>query len=472
MKRMLGWLLFGCVVSAACAEEGWVDLFNGKDLSGWVQRGGKAKYEVEDGVIVGSTVKGTPNSFLCTEKNYSNFELQFEVFVDPKLNSGVQIRSECFDKPTTMEWKGKQVKIDKNRVHGYQVEIDPSDRAWSAGIYDEGRRGWLFKLDNNENARKAFHNNEWNRYRVLCEGDRIRTWLNDVPAADLKDGMTPSGFIALQVHANGASGLQVKWRNLRIRELAAAPATSTTTADAAATTAPADAAQPRVLIYTRNFVTGGKGFVHDNIAKCVEALKALCAEKNIGADVSDDPTVFTAENLKKYKALVFANSNNEAFADDAQKAAFQAYIAAGGGFVGIHSASGSERKNDEFKSVLGGRFKFHTPNAPFRVIVSDTNHPATRHLGASYQWKDEGYICDLVPGLHPLLEMDLATAKLAKDKWPAGAQNGRFPLAWCQEVGGSRRFYTALGHDKGDYDMPAFRQHLIGGILWALRMAE
>ena len=111
--------------------------------------------------------------------------------------------------------------IPAGRVHGYQVEIDPSDRAWTAGIYDEGRRGWLNDLANNEPARKAFKQGDWNKLRVECRGDSIKTWLNGVPAADLHDDMTPKGFIALQVHGVGArtEPLEVRWRNIRIAEV-------------------------------------------------------------------------------------------------------------------------------------------------------------------------------------------------------------------------------------------------------------
>ena len=128
----------------AFAADGWIDLFNGKDLTGWVQRGGKAKYTVENGTIVGSTVLKTPNSFLCTEKNYGDFILELEFKVDPKMNSGVQIRSECFETNKTVTSGGKEIKIPAGRVHGYQVEIDMDPvkkRWWSAGLYDEGRRG-------------------------------------------------------------------------------------------------------------------------------------------------------------------------------------------------------------------------------------------------------------------------------------------------------------------------------------------
>ena len=151
---------------------------------------------------------------------YSDFILELDFKVDPTLNSGVQIRSQWFEEPKTVELGGKTIKIPAGRVHGYQVEIDPSDRAWTGGIYDEGRRGWLGDLKNNEPARKAFKQSEWNLLRIECKGDSIKTWLNGVPAADPKDGITPSGFIALQVHAVKTNDpLEVRFRQLRIREL-------------------------------------------------------------------------------------------------------------------------------------------------------------------------------------------------------------------------------------------------------------
>ncbi len=188
-------------------EKNWLDLFNGKILNGWIQRGGKALYHVEDGTIVGTTVPGTPNSFLCTEKVFSNFILELEVKVDTALNSGIQIRSNSFK-----EYRN-------GRVHGYQVEIDPSERAWSGGIYDEARRGWLYDLQNNEAARKAFKNGEWNHYRIEAIEDSIKTWINGIPAADLVDSMTATGFIALQVHSSRIEGVKVRWRNIRIQDL-------------------------------------------------------------------------------------------------------------------------------------------------------------------------------------------------------------------------------------------------------------
>ncbi|HWG45239.1 MAG TPA: DUF1080 domain-containing protein [Gemmataceae bacterium] len=223
-------LSIGFTVSLASAPKlsadepnkaGWTKLFNGKDLDGWIQRGGKAKYRVEDGQIVGTSVPKTGNSFLCTKRDYGDFILELEFKVQDKLNSGVQIRSHCFDEAKTVEVKGKKIKIPASRVHGYQVEIDPSARAWTGGIYDEGRRGWLNDLKKNDAARKAFKANEWNKFRIECRGDSIKTWLNGVAAADLKDSLTPSGFIALQVHGVGdrQETLEVRFRDLRIKEL-------------------------------------------------------------------------------------------------------------------------------------------------------------------------------------------------------------------------------------------------------------
>ncbi len=215
MKQCLTTLI-ACVllVGTACAYlqkdssngEEWVSLFNGKNLEGWEQINGTATYEVEDGCIVGTTVEGSPNSFLCTKKYYSDFELVFDVKVDPRLNSGVQIRSN-----STEDYRN-------GRVHGYQVEISTNGNA--GFIYDEARRGWLSKDRTDPQARQAFDADGWNHYRVLCDGDTIKTWVNGVPVADLHDSMTSTGFIGLQVHSfKGDTPAWVRWRNIRLREL-------------------------------------------------------------------------------------------------------------------------------------------------------------------------------------------------------------------------------------------------------------
>ncbi len=207
---------------AAFAGEEFTPLFNGKDLTGWEQHSGKAEYRVEDGAVVGKTVLGTGNSFLCTKQTYGDFVLEFEFKVAKDMNSGVQFRSQFYEKETTVEIDGKPKKFSADRVHGYQYEIDPSPRAYTGGIYDEARRGWLKDLKGNEPAQKAFKQEDWNAARIECKGDSIKTWINGVPAAELKDGLTPKGVIALQVHGIGKSkkpGEEIRWRNIRIKEL-------------------------------------------------------------------------------------------------------------------------------------------------------------------------------------------------------------------------------------------------------------
>ncbi|MEO0530206.1 MAG: DUF1080 domain-containing protein [Planctomycetota bacterium] len=225
---------FAAFSVAALAEDDFTPLFDGKSLDGWVQRGGEATYAVEPDAeggpqIVGTSVADTPNSFLCTERDYADFVLEFEVKVDPSLNSGVQFRSLCYDEPTTVTstnaaGKTSERSFAAGRVHGYQAEIDPSDRGWSGGVYDEGRRGWLYKLegDQHADARAAFKVDGWNRYRIEAVGDHISTSINGVPVAHFHDDMTASGFIALQVHSIGSpsqAGKQIRWRDIKIREV-------------------------------------------------------------------------------------------------------------------------------------------------------------------------------------------------------------------------------------------------------------
>ena len=192
----------------AAAESGWTDLFNGKDLTGWEQVNGKADYRVEDGTIVGTTVMDSPNSFLAADKEYGDYILEFEVMLDNDINSGVQFRS--ISDPDEMN----------GRVHGYQFELDPSDRKWTGGIYDEARRGWLYPLSLNPDAQSAFKKGEWNKARIEAIGNEIKTWINDVPVAAVVDDMTPKGLIALQVHSIGDAadaGKEIRWRNIRIK---------------------------------------------------------------------------------------------------------------------------------------------------------------------------------------------------------------------------------------------------------------
>ena len=216
------------LASLALAEEGkWVNLFDGHSLDGWTVRSGYATYRAEDGAIVGKTAEGSGNSFLCTNKDYGDFILEFEVKDDPKLNSGVQFRSHFYPKETTIEVvnkEGKKVprKFPAGRVYGYQVEIADAASGFSGGIYDEARRGvWLYDTSKDPAAAKAFKDNQWNKYRVECRGNSIQTWINGVPCTKLTDDTDRSGLIGLQVHAikKGAGPYEVRFRNLRIQEL-------------------------------------------------------------------------------------------------------------------------------------------------------------------------------------------------------------------------------------------------------------
>ena len=205
-KKLILFLLLTLSVSTF-AQQQWENLFNGKNLDGWKVLNGKAEYTIKDGAIVGTSKLNTPNTFLATKKMYGNFILELEFKVDDGLNSGVQFRSNSF--------KAYQ----NGRVHGYQSEIDPSTRAWSAGIYDEARRGWLYSLDLNPEAKTAFKNEQWNKLRIEAIGSSLRTWLNGVPCANVIDDKTASGFIALQVHEIGSEdevGKTVEWKNIRI----------------------------------------------------------------------------------------------------------------------------------------------------------------------------------------------------------------------------------------------------------------
>ena len=205
-------MLSTLVFLASCGETQkddtpWIEIFDGKTLNGWSQKGGEANYEVKDGIIVGSTVHDTPNSFMTSDKMYGDFILELDYKVDSTMNSGIQIRSNSFPH------------YRDGRVHGYQIEIDPSDRAWSAGIYDEARRGWLNTMTDNPEAQKAFKQNDWNHYRIEAIGDTIQTWINGVAAANLVDDQTASGFIGLQVHSipkENKDGTEIMWKNIKI----------------------------------------------------------------------------------------------------------------------------------------------------------------------------------------------------------------------------------------------------------------
>ena len=193
------------------AKDGWTDLFNGKDLTGWKAVAGTATFDIEDGVIVGTAVAGSPNTFLITEQTYGDYILELDLKIEhSSSNSGVMTRGQ-FD-PAAREGKGM--------VYGYQIEADPSDRAWSGGVYDEARRGWLYPLELNPEAKSAFKMGEFNHYRIEAIGNEIKTWVNGQEVAYVVDDMDKTGFVGLQVHSiqnPEDAGRKTAFKNVKIQ---------------------------------------------------------------------------------------------------------------------------------------------------------------------------------------------------------------------------------------------------------------
>ena len=222
----LGVVILICASGATSAEppagDEWLSLFDGRTLDGWEVREDNGKFFVEDGAIVGETTAGVKGSYLCTKESYDNFVLELEFKIDEGLNSGVQIRSGVYEEETTTLYMSGKLKLgprtyNAGQVYGYQIEIDTSERAWSGGLYEAGRRGWLQTLEYNEPARRAFKQGEWNKLRIQAVQDSVKTWLNGVPATDTRDAWCTSGLIGFQLHGSKDSGKQVRFRNIRIQ---------------------------------------------------------------------------------------------------------------------------------------------------------------------------------------------------------------------------------------------------------------
>jgi len=206
-------------------QDKWINLFDGETLDGWTVHSGTATYRVEDGAIVGQAVKGSPNSFLCTQGEFSDFILEFEVFLDdPKLNSGVQFRSQIAQQEQVFWFRNQDGEyqphtIPADRVYGYQVEIASEEGGASGGVYDEARRAMMpFWPEKDTPQSKAFKNKQWNSYRIECKGDSIKTIVNGIVITDFRDALSLKGIIGLQVHdvGNDPNPYQVRWKNIRI----------------------------------------------------------------------------------------------------------------------------------------------------------------------------------------------------------------------------------------------------------------
>lgn len=208
MIFLIGMMCLTMVASFGQKKE-WTEMFNGKNIKGWQKLNGEAEYYVENGAIVGVSKMGTPNTFLTTGKEYTNFILEYDMKMDEGLNSGVQIRSHSIPD------------YQKGRVHGLQIECDDSKRSWAGGIYDEARNGWRYPLEYNPAGKSAFKKGEWNSFRVLAWENHIITWINGIPVANLVEQDVETGFIALQVHAirnKEQEGKKIQWRNIRLKE--------------------------------------------------------------------------------------------------------------------------------------------------------------------------------------------------------------------------------------------------------------
>lgn len=211
----------------AQSEESWIDLFDGASLTGWKIIEGEGKFYAEDGKIVGEYTLEGGNSYLVTEKNYSDFLLELEVMIDTFMNSGVQIRNNIYEKENTTQYMGGNFKISERTwtpgtAHGYQIEVDPTPRAWSGGFYEPGARGWLQTLKNNESARNAWKNGTWNHFKIQAKGNQFKTWVNGVLATDTLDNRSATGFIGFQLHTihdPKDEGKKVQFRNIRLKEL-------------------------------------------------------------------------------------------------------------------------------------------------------------------------------------------------------------------------------------------------------------
>lgn len=219
-----------------------------------------------------------------------------------------------------------------------------------------------------------------------------------------------------------------------------------------------------VLVYTKN----GTGYVHDNIPSAVAAVQQLGKENHFKVDVSADPSVFEEKNLSKYKLLIFTSTNNDVFDNDQQRLAFRRYMEAGGGFVGVHSVTGTERKWNWFKMMVGETFTWHAKFQPFTVINIASSHPSMKGVPVKWTKEDECYFgAELYPGIQTLMMHEVSSLDISQkdliDK-NKGVFGNYFPAVWTQNFQGGHVWITTLGHAKENYQDPTYLNHLLQGI--------
>lgn len=214
--------------------------------------------------------------------------------------------------------------------------------------------------------------------------------------------------------------------------------------------------EKRILVFSKT-----DGYRHESIPEGKEALMQIGKENGITVDTTEDAAVFNDTNLRRYHAVVFLNTVGNIFTDE-QRLSFQRYIQAGGGFVGVHSATGTENDWPWFGEMVGGYFVSHPKIQKAVINVVDKEHPSTRHLPERWERTDEWYnFRDLNPDVTVLATLDEST-------YTGGEHPDHHPIAWYHEYDGGRAFYTALGHLRKNYEEPELIQHILGGIQWAI----
>lgn len=220
----------------------------------------------------------------------------------------------------------------------------------------------------------------------------------------------------------------------------------------------------KVLVYTKN----GEGFVHDNLPSAVKAIEKLADEHRFKVTVSDDPAVFTEDNLKQYDFLFFSSTNNDVFDTDAQRLAFRRYMESGGGFVGLHSVLGTERNWEWFKQMIGGTFVWHPKFQKYQLKVIDPAHRSVRNFPSVWEKEDECYfIKEVYPGIKVTMVHDLETLDQSQKERIdslSGSYNKLYPAVWYQDFDGGHVWISALGHQIKDYEDPLFLQHVLQGM--------
>ncbi len=440
-------LILLSIASGALAGP-WVNLFNGKSLDGWTIHSGFATYRVEDGMIVGAAVKGSPNSFLCTDKEYGDFILEFEVKCDPNLNSGVQIRSHIAQGEKFFVFRGPDGKpgqrsIPTDRVYGYQVEIAQARTGSCGGIYDEARRAFFIgEVRDDPAAKNAFKDNEWNAYRIECRGSSMKTWVNGVLCTDLKDSLDAKGVIGLQVHGLGRNfrPYEVRWRNLRIRELGPGEADG----------------EVKVVV-----VTGGHAFEHDPFFKMFDEMKGI---QYTEAAQKDDSELFENISGWDYDVIVFYNmTQNISFK---RRQNFLTLLDRGVGVVALHHTMAAFQDWPRFRQIIGTRYYTkdtmeggvlqkagtYLHGVDETIQIADKNHPITQGM-SDFAIHDETYKnCWFAKDNHVLLTTDEPTS-------------GR-TIGWVRNFERARVCTIQLGHDSKAYENSNYRQLVERAILW------